>query len=102
KANIGAALGQRDEADWLAGRIEDLDAILLLVAHSPPAPKVAIDIDAEAVRRAAGLRGDERPAVGELGAVVGNVVDFDDPRRNASIDNVHFRLVGRESQPVRA
>src|SRR5262245_33085298 len=60
KANIGAALGQRDEADWLAGRIEDLNAILLLVAHSPPAPKVAIDINTEAVRRAAGLRGNER------------------------------------------
>src|SRR5688572_2914219 len=58
EADVGAALGQLDEADRLAGRVEHLHAVLLRVAHAPAAPQIARDVDAEAVRRAARLRGD--------------------------------------------
>jgi hypothetical protein len=57
-------------------------------------------ISTEAARRAAGLRRDERSAVGKPGAVVGCVIDADGARRNASIDDVHLALVRRESEPL--
>src|SRR6185503_8482416 len=43
EAEVGAAFRERNKADWLAGRIENLDAVLLLVAHTPAAPQVAVD-----------------------------------------------------------
>src|SRR6266508_5501691 len=54
EADVGGALGQRDEADRLAGRIEHLDAVEGR-AHAPPAPQVAVDVAAETVRRLVGL-----------------------------------------------
>src|SRR6476620_1642504 len=78
EAHIGATLGQCDEADRLAARIENLDAVLLRVAHAPAAPKIAVDIAAKAVGRTARLGGDEGAAVGEL--VVVDVVDADHAR----------------------
>src|SRR6185369_8483843 len=80
EADVGAALGQRDEGDRLAGGVEDLHAVLLVVAHAPAAPQVAVDVEAEAVRRTAGLGGEEDAAVGELGAVVGDVEYLDNAR----------------------
>src|SRR5882757_10730394 len=73
EAHVGAALGQRDEADRLAGRIEYLHAVLLRIAHAPAAPEIAVDVAAEAVGRAIGLGGDEGAGVGDLVAV--DVVD---------------------------
>ena len=49
EADIGRPLGQRNEADWLAFRIEDPDAVLVVVAHPPAAPKIAIDVAAVCV-----------------------------------------------------
>jgi hypothetical protein len=94
EADVGATLGQGDEADWLGRRVEHLDAVLLLVAHAPAAPQVAVDIEAEAVGRAAGLGGEEHLAVGELGAVVGDVEHLDDARVGCRLDDVHLRFVG--------
>src|SRR3954454_2363776 len=51
EAHIGATLGQCDEADCLAARIENLDAVLLCGAHAPPAPEIAVDIATESVGR---------------------------------------------------
>src|SRR6185295_107022 len=50
EADVGGALGQRDEADRLAGRVEHLHAVQRR-AHAPAAPQIAVDVDAEAVRR---------------------------------------------------
>src|SRR6188472_2117455 len=99
EAHVGATLGQCDEADRLTARIENLDAVLLCVAHAPAAPKIAVDIAAETVRHTARLGGDEGTAVGEL--VVVDVVDADHPRVQAGFDDVELLLVGREGQPVR-
>src|SRR5262249_48252521 len=66
EADIGGALGQCDEADGFAGRVENLHAVLLRATHAPAAPQIAVDVAAEAVRRAARLGGDEGAAVGEL------------------------------------
>src|SRR5262249_62031736 len=59
EAEVGAAFGQRDEGDRLAGGIENLDPVLLGVAHAPAAPEIAVDIAAEAVGRATRFGGDE-------------------------------------------
>src|SRR4051812_14500747 len=85
KANIGAALRQGDKADRLAGRIENLHPVLLRVAHAPAAPQVAVDIDAEAVGRAARLGGDKGPLVGESGATVEDVEDLDNAGRQCGL-----------------
>src|SRR4051794_2536541 len=90
KRNVGAALGQRDEADRLSGRIEYLHAILLRVAHAPPAPQVAVDIDTEAVWRTARLGGDEGALVGELGPVAGDVEHLDDARIERRLDHIEL------------
>ena len=45
ETDIGRALRQRDEADRLALVIEDLDAVLLRIAHAPAAPEIPIDVD---------------------------------------------------------
>src|SRR5262245_65250094 len=50
EADIGGALGQRYEADRLAGRIEHLDAVK--ARPLPPAPpKIAVEVDPKPVRR---------------------------------------------------
>src|SRR6476660_6329259 len=84
EAHVGATLGQCDEADRLAARIENLDAVLLGVAHAPAAPQIAVDIAAEAVGRALRLGGDEAAAIGEL--VVVDVVDADHSWDQARFD----------------
>ena len=69
----------------MAGRgVENPHAILLLVAHAPAAPQVAIHVDAEAVWRTARFGVDESALVGKLGAVIGNVEDLDDARIGAA------------------
>src|SRR3977135_1021756 len=90
EAHVGATLGQCDEADRLAARIENLDAVLLRVAHAPGAPQIAVDIAAEAIGRAARLGGDEGATVGEL--VVVDVVDADHPRSQPRFDDVELLL----------
>src|SRR5471032_2791386 len=49
EADVGAALGQVDMADRLALGTEDTNAVEFVAAHSPAAPQIAVDIDAEAV-----------------------------------------------------
>src|SRR4030095_7643807 len=77
EADIGRALGQRNQADRLAFGIEDLDPVLLIVAPAPAAPKMPVDVAAEAVRRPARFGSDKGSAVGELAAVVDHVVGTD-------------------------
>src|SRR5262245_22673008 len=101
EADVGAALGQRDKADRLAGSIKNLDPVLLLVAHPPAAPEVAIDVKAEAVGRAPRLGGDEGTSVRQLAAVVDDIVNLNDPRRDARLDDIKLGFVGREGEPVR-
>jgi hypothetical protein len=48
EADVGGALGQRYEADRLAGGIEHLDAVER-GAHAPAAPQIAVDVDPKAV-----------------------------------------------------
>jgi len=84
KTEIGTALGQGDEADRPAGRIEDFHPILLRIAHAPAAPEIAVDVDAEAIGSASRLGGDEDPAVAEL--VVIDVVGPDEARIRARFD----------------
>src|SRR5207302_5988470 len=91
ETKIGRTLGQRDEADRLPGWIEHLHAVLLRIAHAPAAPQIAVDVEAEAVRRAARLGGDEHALVRELGAVVGDVIDQDFARRRRRVDDVQLR-----------
>src|SRR5262249_23788665 len=59
EADIRGALGQCDEADGLAGRVENLHAVLLRATHAPAAPQIAVDVASETIRRAARLGGDE-------------------------------------------
>src|SRR6516225_4346467 len=66
EAEICAAFGQRDEGDRLAGGIENLDPVLLGVAHAPAAPEIAVDIAAEAVGRATRFGSDEGATICEL------------------------------------
>jgi hypothetical protein len=56
EANIGSALGQRYEADRLAGRIEHLDAVERR-AHAPATPQIAVDVDPRRRKSPAGGRG---------------------------------------------
>src|SRR5260221_7511646 len=100
EAKIGAALGQRDAADRLPRRREDHHTVETVLAHAPAGPEIAVDVAAEAVRRArAGI--DEDPALGELLAVGDDVVDADQARYRAGLHDVHLLLVRREAQPVR-
>src|SRR3984893_6711147 len=66
EAEIGAALGQRDEADGFAGRVENLHPVQLRAAHAPAAPQIAVDVAAQAVGRAVRLGGEDGAGVGEL------------------------------------
>src|SRR4051794_21495134 len=94
KANVGATLGQGDEPYRLPGGIENLHPVLLRIAHAPPAPQVAVDVDAEAVRSAARLGVDEGPLVRESGATIDNIEDLDDARSQSGLDHVELRLIG--------
>src|ERR1051326_7481021 len=58
KAQIGAALGQRDAADHLAIGRENGHPVQF--ARAPAAPEIAVDIAAKAVRRALADRSEER------------------------------------------
>src|SRR5579872_4418699 len=100
EAQIGAAFGQGDAADHLAVR-GDYDHSVQPLAGAPAAPQIAMDIAAEAVRRAVADIG-ERASIGEPGAVIGDVIDADCPRPGARLDDVHAGLVGRKAEPVRA
>src|SRR5258706_12616659 len=51
EAEIGAALGQRDEADGFAGRVENLHPVQLRAAPAPAAPQIPVDVAAQAVGR---------------------------------------------------
>src|SRR5215472_8213315 len=86
EADVGATLGQCNEADWLAGRIENLHPVLLGVAHAPAAPEIAVDVAAEAVGRAARFSRDEGASIAEL--VIVDVEDFYHPRGHARLDDV--------------
>src|SRR5262245_36186867 len=55
EAHVGAALGQIDAADELGFAVEDVDAVERLAPHAPAHPQVAVDIEPEAIGRAAGL-----------------------------------------------
>src|SRR5262245_11154898 len=92
EADVGAALRQRNESDRLAGGVENLHAVLLRIAHAPAAPEIAVDVAAEAVRRAARLGGEEGARIGELLAVY--VVDADHARGHPGLDDVELLLVG--------
>src|SRR5262249_56397351 len=63
EAEIGGTLGQGDEADGLAGRVENLHPVQLRAAHAPAAPQIAVDVAAKAVGRAVRLGGDESPGL---------------------------------------
>src|SRR5437016_1487867 len=74
ETNIRAALGQRDAADHLAVGCENGDTVQF--PRAPAAPEIAVDIAAEAVRRAlADLT--KGPAIGELCPILDDVIDPD-------------------------
>src|SRR5438093_13680537 len=99
EAHVGATLGQSHEPNRLTGGIEDLDSILLRIAHPPAAPQIPVDITAESVRRPTQLGRDEGPAIRKLVAV--DIEDADHARGNAGLHDVELALVGREGKPVR-
>src|SRR6266446_669042 len=99
EADVGAAFGERDRADPLAVRIEHHDAVEPF-AGAPAAPQMAVGVAAEAVRRLGRLAGHEWLAAGKLGAVVDDVIDPDEARHIAEVDDIHLPLVRREAQPV--
>src|SRR5262252_1707645 len=100
KADVGAALRKRNRADPLAFRVEHHDPVEPF-AGAPAAPQIAVCIATKAVRRLGGLAGHEHLAIGELGTVVDDIVDPDQARHIAEVDDIHFPLVRREAQPVR-
>src|SRR6266436_536183 len=100
EAEVGAALGQRNEADRLAGGIENLDPVLLGGTHAPATPEIALDVAAEAVGRAARFSSDEGAAIGEL--VVVDVIDLDHAWDHTRFDDVEFLFIGRKGKPVRS
>src|SRR5262245_30055404 len=88
ETDVGAALRQGDEGYRLAGGVEDLDAVLLGVAHAPAAPEIAVDVTAKTVRRAAGLGSDEGAGIVEPGPVIGHVVRAHHAWGHPGLDNV--------------
>src|SRR5438445_5696232 len=100
EAHVGAALGQVDAPDELLFAAEDVDAVERLAAHAPAHPQVAVDVQAEAVRRPAGLGGKKHAAVREPRAAVHDVVDAHHARGHAGLDDVEPGLVGREGEAV--
>ena len=100
EADVGSALGQRDEADRLAGRIEHLDAVERR-AHAPAAPQIAVDVDPKAVGRFFFFAVDEDAAIGELRSAVDHVEDIDRASLGRALDDIELRFVGRKGQSVR-
>src|SRR5215470_9200710 len=100
EADVRAALGQINPTNELARSVEDHHAVIAR-APAPAAPQVAVDIDAQAIGYSAALDGDERSSIGELRAVIDDVVNAESLRRRAVFDDVQLRLVGREGKPVR-
>src|SRR5206468_8287220 len=86
EAYVGAALGQVDAPDELRFAVEDVDAVERLAAHAPAHPQVAVDVQAEAVRRPAGLGGEKHAAVREPRAAVHDVVNAHHARCHAALD----------------
>src|SRR6478752_8336423 len=76
EADVGGALGQRYEADRLAGRIENLHAVERR-AHAPATPQIAVDVDPKPVGRFFFFAVDEYAAIGELRSAVDHVEDVD-------------------------
>ena len=100
EAQIGAALGQPDAADGRAFRIEHEHAVQRVAPHAPAAPEIAVDVAANAIRRAAGTSVDEEPLVLQAAAI--HVEGEDLPRRHrAGFDEVENRLIGRKAKAVR-
>lgn len=102
EAQVGTTLGQVDATDGLALRIEDGNSVEPLFAHAPTDPQVAVDIDTQTVRRTISLGSNERAAVREFGAVVGDVKDADSARCDSGFDDVELRFIGREREAIRS
>jgi len=68
KDDIGAALGQADMANGGTGLVEDPHTIPFIGAHAPAAPEIAVDIDAETIRRFARRTADKDPRRRQRGA----------------------------------
>src|SRR4051812_7827771 len=100
EAQVRAALGQGDAADELRLAVEHVDAVERVAPHAPAHPQVAVDIDAKAVRRSVRLGGEEDAAVRKARAAVHHVVDADQARICACLDDVEPRFVGRERETV--
>src|SRR6266404_1331913 len=98
KTQIGATLGKGDLADHRCVRSEYDDTVERL-APAPPAPQIAIDIAAEAVRTT--LPGvDEDATIGEFDAILDHVIDVDETGRPGSrLDEVEFGFVGEKHSP---
>src|SRR5262249_57312598 len=80
EADVCAALGQINPTNELAGSVEDHHAVVA-GPPAPAAPQVAVDVDAQTVGDTAALDGDERSPVGELRAVIDDVVNAENLRR---------------------
>src|SRR6266849_6206531 len=80
ETEICAALRQIDPADRLAGRVENHHAVVSR-APAPAEPQIAVDVEAQPVGYASSLDGDERSAVGELGAAIDDFVNAECLRR---------------------
>ena len=92
EADVGAALRQIDVTNRHAGRIENHHTVMAL-APTPSAPKVAVDIDPQAVAAAALIEAEDDAAVCDPGAVVDDVLDGDDLWRRIILDDVELALV---------
>src|SRR5712692_5062195 len=96
ETEICATLRQIDPADRLAGRVEDHHAVVSRAA-APAAPQIAVDVDAQSIGYASALDGDERSPVGELRAVIDDVVNAKCLRRRTVLTTDSGR---RRTRPV--
>src|SRR4051812_33578439 len=86
EADVGRTLGQADVADRRALRVEDANAVELVGTHAPAAPQVAVDVDAEAVRRLRLGANDQLPWIGELCPL--DIEGVDRARARLALDHV--------------
>ena len=63
--------------------------------------KIFIDVQSEAIGGTTRLGRDEDPAIGKLGAVVGDIEYLDDARIGCRFNDVHLGFVGREREAIR-
>src|SRR6476620_2249878 len=96
EAKIGVTLRKVDAADQLAFRIEDRDTVESLLAHPPTDPQIAIDVHAQSVGSAVGFGRDECLALRQCRSRFRHVKRANDAGRDASLNSVQLRLVGRE------